>query len=146
MCVWIIAESVSQCLGTDTFCPTSALSLIPGNILGDNTIDDTRKFLGNVCVFAWVLWLSMLYFMIVRFGFTKMVSGDFQQTGHGSHSCYGFKFHSVQSRQTDKCYLLLYMGHTFRPVWTWLTVAYQDSRLCLAGKKQSFSSELTNRY
>lgn len=52
MCVWIIVESVFQCLGTDTFCPTSALSLIPGNILGDNTTDDTRKFSGNACVFT----------------------------------------------------------------------------------------------
>lgn len=33
MCVWITAESVFQCLGTDTFCPTSAPSLVPGNML-----------------------------------------------------------------------------------------------------------------
>lgn len=84
----------------------------------------------------------MLYFMIVRFGFFKMVSADFQQIGHSSHSCHGFKLHSVQSRQTDKCYLWLYMGGTLRPVWTQLTVAHRDSRLCLAGKKQSFGSEL----
>lgn len=48
MCVWITAESVFQCLGTDTFCPPSALSLVPGNMLGDNTLDDTRKFSANV--------------------------------------------------------------------------------------------------
>lgn len=34
MCVWITVESVFQCLGTDTSCPTRALSLIPENILG----------------------------------------------------------------------------------------------------------------
>lgn len=36
------------------FCPTSALSFIPGNILGDKTIDDRRTFSGNVCVFMCV--------------------------------------------------------------------------------------------
>lgn len=146
MCVWIIVESVFQCLGTDTFCPTSALSLIPGNILGDNTTDDTRKFSGNACVFTCLEmreYSSCLCF-IVWFGFSEMVSGDFQQIGHGSNSCSGFIWHSVQSEQTQtSAYLLLLHGtRTLRPAWTWLTVIYQDWRLCSAGKEQCFASEL----
>lgn len=54
----------------------------------------------------------MLCFVIMWLGFSKMLSGDFQQIGHGSNSCYGFKWDPVQSKktQTSAC-LLLYIGH-----------------------------------
>lgn len=87
MCVWITAESVFQCLGTDTFCPTSAPSLVPGNMLGDNTLDDTRAFSANACVLscfncancASTQLLSSFFYVILWFGLDKMVSCEFQE-------------------------------------------------------------------
>lgn len=87
---------------------------------------------------VWVLWLSILYFVIVSFEFSQMASGDVQQI----RSCYCFKCHSVQSMEITLHAFFLYMGHTFRPALTWLTVASQDWRLCSAGKEQCFTSGL----
>lgn len=49
----------------------------------------------------------LLYFMIVWFGFSAMVSVDFHQIGHGSNSCYGLNgILCRESKQTSACILL----------------------------------------
>lgn len=96
MCVWITAESVFQCLGTDTFCPTSAPSLVSGNILGDNTLDDAGTFSANACVSSCFdcvncasTQLSSFFYVILWFGLYKMVSCEFQERSLGQwlNSC-----------------------------------------------------------
>lgn len=94
MCVWITAESVFQCLGTDTFCPTSVPSLVPGNMLEIIPWMIQAHFQQMLVVFDCVKYvstqLSILFYVILWFGFYKMVSCEFREIGQWSESCFGF--------------------------------------------------------
>lgn len=149
MCVWITVESVFQCLGTDTSCPTRALSLIPEKIyLGEYQRWYKKIFRKCFCFCmpwnAWILCLSMLCFVMMWLGFSKMLSGDFQQIGHGSNSCYGFKWDSVQSKktQTSACHLLHI--HSDQCGHGWLL--HIKIKGCVQLAKSSVSAQSYKRY
>lgn len=156
MCVWITAESVFQCLGTDTFCPTSAPSLVPGNMLGDNTLDDTGTFSANACVLSCFYCvncastqLSSVFMWFCGLDATKwwVVSSKSDLSDSGWIPVRGLDGILCSTRR--QVHVWLYTGpRTPRPAgtwgtWgTWGTVAYQAARVCSAGREQRVSSEL----
>lgn len=152
MCVWITAESVFQCLGTDTFCPTSAPSLVPGNTLGDNTLDDTGNFSANACVlscfncvncastqlssfFMWFCGLDATKWWVVSSKSDLSDSGWIPVRGLNGFLCRA----STRRQVHASCFT---RGHVHPDQWTWLTVAYQAARVCSAGREQRVSSQL----
>lgn len=87
MCVWITVESVFQCLGTDTSCPTRALSLIPENILGGIpemiqehfqemflffSCHEMREYSACLCFVLWLCGLDSLKCSVVIFNRSDM--------------------------------------------------------------------------